>query len=157
MTLTDAVVRLQRVIPAPPHEVYRAWLDPDLLRRWLAPGEMRVTRIEVEERVGGTFRVWQGSGDHGLGGFECQIVELVPDERIVFDWGFVGPARTDGPMYDSRLTISFGATVGGDTDLTLVHEHLSALRADMPHVAEQVGPGWEDVLDTLTAALLHPA
>jgi hypothetical protein len=27
----------------------------------------------------------------------------------------------------------------------------------MPHVAEQVGPGWEDVLDTLTAALLHPA
>jgi uncharacterized protein YndB with AHSA1/START domain len=29
------VVRLQRTIPALPHEVYQAWLDPALLRRWL--------------------------------------------------------------------------------------------------------------------------
>ena len=46
-------VRLERVIPAPPHEVYRAWLDPDLLRRWLAPGGITVRLAEVEARVGG--------------------------------------------------------------------------------------------------------
>jgi uncharacterized protein YndB with AHSA1/START domain len=157
MTRTDAAVRLRRVIPAPPHEVYRAWLDPDILRRWLAPGELQVTRIEVDERVGGVFRVWQGSGDHELGGFECQLVELVADARLVFDWAFVGPARTEGPTYDSRLTLTFGATTDGHTELTLVHEHLGALRADMPDVAEQVGPGWEDVLDKLTTALLGRA
>jgi uncharacterized protein YndB with AHSA1/START domain len=116
-----------------------------------------VTRIEVEERVGGAFRVWQGAGDGDLGGFECVIVELVPDERIVFNWGFVGPARTEGPTYDSRLTVTFGTAPKGGTDLTLLHEHLTALRADIPHVAEQVGPGWEDVLDKLTAVVLHPA
>jgi uncharacterized protein YndB with AHSA1/START domain len=157
MTRTDVIVRLRRVIPAPPHEVYRAWLDPDLLRRWLAPGDLRVMRIEVDERVGGAFRVWQGSDGNELGGFECQIVELTVDERIVFDWGFVGPARTEGPRYDSRLTVTFGAAAVGGTDLTLVHEHLSALRADMPGVAEQVGPGWENVLDKLTTALQQPA
>jgi len=50
MTLMTAV-RLQRRIPAPPDEVYRAWLDPELIRRWLAPAGPDVTRAEVAERV----------------------------------------------------------------------------------------------------------
>ncbi|MDZ5446673.1 SRPBCC domain-containing protein [Micromonospora sp. 4G57] len=33
----STAVRLHRDLPAPPEKVYRAWLDPDLLRRWLAP------------------------------------------------------------------------------------------------------------------------
>ena len=41
---TAPAVRLERVIPAPPHEVYRAWLDPALLRQWMAPGLRRETR-----------------------------------------------------------------------------------------------------------------
>ena len=32
-----ASVRLERELSATPHEVYRAWLDPDLLRQWMAP------------------------------------------------------------------------------------------------------------------------
>src|ERR1700722_14720942 len=96
-----------RFIPATPHQVYRSWLEPDLLRRWLAPGELQVIRIEVDERVGGSFRVWQGSPDGaGAGGFECELLELVPDERLVFRWGFVGPERSKGPVFDSVLTIT---------------------------------------------------
>ncbi len=49
-------VRLNRLIPAAPGKVYRAWLEPELLSRWLAPGTMQVTRIEVDERVGGHYR-----------------------------------------------------------------------------------------------------
>lgn len=56
-------VRLQRTIPAPPERVYRAWLDPELMRRWLAPDALEVTRAEVDERVGGSYRVWQGNAD----------------------------------------------------------------------------------------------
>src|SRR5690606_34157688 len=47
-----AAVRLERLIPAPPREVYDAWLDPALLLRWMAPG-FDVTRAEVDARVGG--------------------------------------------------------------------------------------------------------
>jgi uncharacterized protein YndB with AHSA1/START domain len=146
------VVRLQRVIPAPPDKVYRAWLEPDLLRIWLAPGELRVTRVEIDERVGGHYRVWHGTSDGDVGGFECEILELVPNKRIVFRWGFVGPDRVGGPRYDSLLTITFDQAPDGATALTLVHERLDELQAAAPGVAENVGPGWDMVLDKLAAS-----
>ena len=144
-----AAVRLERVLPAPPHEVYRAWLDPDLLRRWLAPACFAVKRAEVEERVGGHFRIWHADAGSDVGGFECEIVELVPDQRLVFRWGFVGPERTAGPVYDSRLTITLEAAKGNTTTLTLVHERLNDLAAAMPGAAANVGHGWALVLEKL--------
>ena len=148
-----AVVRLERLIPAPPHRVYRAWLDPSLVRRWMAPGEFSVTRAEIDERVGGAYRVWQADAGGSAGGFECELLELVPDQRIVFRWGFAGPERTDGPVFDSRLTITLRQAQEDSTMLTLVHEHLDALSAAMPYVAQNVGPGWELVLDKLAATV----
>ena len=153
MTAERAVVRLHRTIPASPERVYRAWLDPELLRRWLAPGGLEVTRVEVDERVGGRYRIWHGSAEGDVGGFECELLELVPRRRIVFRWGFAGPDRDAGPMYDSLLTITLDEAPGGATALTLVHERLDDLYAAMPDVAENVGPGWETVLGTLAAML----
>ena len=156
-TPTAPVVRLQRVIPASPHQVYRAWLEPEQLRRWLAPGGLEVTRIEVDEKVGGHFRVWQGGQGNEAGGFECEMLELVPDQRIVFRWGFVGPARRQGPVFDSVLTITLGRTDDGATALTLVHEQLDPLHAAMPDVSANVGTGWEMVLDKMTTTLSREA
>ncbi len=146
-------VRLERVVPAPPEQVYRAWLDPELLRRWLAPRPMRVTRVEVDERVGGHLRVWQGTEDGDAGGFECEILTLDPNRRIAFRWGFVGPDRIDGPVFDSLLTVTLAEAPGRMTTLTLVHEQLDALREAMPEVAGRVGTGWALVLDELAAAM----
>ena len=155
MTEEHAAVRIQRTIPAPPHQVYRAWLEPDLLRRWLAPGGLEVTGVEVDERVGGRYRIWQADPATGsdVGGFECELIELVPDRRIVFRWGFIGPDRTSGPAFDSLLTITLREAPGGATELTLVHERLGELAAAMPYVAENVGPGWESALAKLSAAV----
>jgi uncharacterized protein YndB with AHSA1/START domain len=145
-----SAVRLKRIIAAPPQEVYRAWLEPEMLRRWLAPGGLELTRAEVEQRVGGRYRIWQADAEGGdVGGFECELLELLPPRRIVFRWGFVGPDRLDGPAYDSLLTITFDEGPAGGTALTLTHERLDALQAAMPHVAERVGAGWEDVLARL--------
>jgi uncharacterized protein YndB with AHSA1/START domain len=142
-------VRLQRTIPGPPDRVYRAWLDPDLLARWMAPGALDVTRAEVDERVGGHFRIWHASADGDVGGFEAELLELVPGERIVFRWGFVGPDRLAGPTYDSLLTITLREAPDGGTALTLVHERLDELAAALPDVADSVGRGWELALDKL--------
>ena len=147
------VVRLERVIPASANDVYRAWLDPDLLQRWLAPGGITVERAEVEARVGGRYRIWHADSGVHIGGFECEIVELVPDARIVFQWGFVGPERTAGPVYDSLLTITLRAVSRDATMLTLVHERLDNLAAGMPHVADNVEVGWELVLEKLAVIL----
>jgi uncharacterized protein YndB with AHSA1/START domain len=151
--MTTTAVRLERTIPAPPHRVYRAWLDPDLVRRWMAPGDLRVTRVEIDERVGGHYRVWQADQGTDGGGFECELLELVPDQRIVFRWGFVGPDRRDGPVYDSLLTITLREAPGGGTVLTLVHERLDDLAAALPEVADNVETGWRLVLDKLTTAV----
>jgi uncharacterized protein YndB with AHSA1/START domain len=146
-------VHMERVIPAPPDEVYRAWLDPQLLRRWMAPGPFEVIRAEVDERVGGRFAIWHSEGGTDAGGFECELLELVPDRRIVFRWGFVGPLRGDGPRFDSVLTVTLAEAVGGKTVLTLVHERLDDLANALPDVAGNVGPGWDLVLDKLSSLL----
>lgn len=94
----QSAVKLERIIPAPPHAVYRAWLDPDLLRRWLAPG-LEVKRIEVDERVGGYFRVWHARSGLDAGGFDCEIrvmidpVILGGGKRLFCDDGVLRPLR----------------------------------------------------------------
>jgi len=148
-----ASVRLERELPAPPHEVYRAWLDPDLLRRWMAPACFVAKRAEVEERVGGRFRIWHADAGSDVGGFECEIVELVPDERIVFRWGFAGPEREAGPVFDSRLIITLRPAKREGTVLTLVHERLEEIAAAMPQIVEQVEVGWEQALEKLVGLL----
>lgn len=142
-------VRLQRRISAPPEAVYRAWLDPALIKQWFATGENHVVDAEVDERVGGAHRAWQAAPDGTpIGGYESEIEELVPNERLVFRWGFCGPDRAAGPVYDSRLTVTF-APDGDATLLTLHHERLDTLHKTLPHVAAQIETGWNAVLDKL--------
>lgn len=156
VTAQQPAIHLERIIPAPPDRVYRAWLDPELVARWMNPGTMKVTRAEVDERVGGHYRIWHadGSGTE-LGGFDGELAELVPGERIVFRWGFVGPARRNGPVFDSVLTVTLRQAPGGATHLTLVHERLDELAAGLPGVADKVGVGWDDTLTKLTGLLSH--
>ena len=47
----------------------------------MAPG-CEVIRVEVDERVGGRYRVWHAGAGVPAGGFEAEILELVPLERI---------------------------------------------------------------------------
>lgn len=142
-------VHREITLAAPPHTVYRAWLTPEILRQWLAPGAFECARAEVEERVGGRFRIWHSDGGRDAGGFEAEILELVPDQRIAWRWGFVGPDRD--AAFDSVLTVTLDANDDGSTRLSLTHERLDELAAAMPQVATQINAGWADTLDKLAA------
>jgi uncharacterized protein YndB with AHSA1/START domain len=145
-------VHVRRTIAAPPERVYRAWLDPELMARWFAPATFAVRAAEVDERVGGRLRIWHvDDTGNDVGGAESEIVELVPGERIVLDWQFVGPDRTTDPALVTRLTVTFAAAAEG-TQLDLYHDRLDGLRDRHPRIAEQVGPGWDAALDALVAA-----
>jgi uncharacterized protein YndB with AHSA1/START domain len=148
-TTERPVVRIERTMAAPPAAVYRAWLEPDLVRQWMCPGDFEATDIQIDARVGGRYRVAHALGGSEAGGFLSEILELVPDRRLVFRWGFAGPQWAEGPVYDSLLTVTFEATADGGTLLTLVHERLDDLAAAMPEAARLVGPGWEEVLGKL--------
>lgn len=157
LTAKHPVVRLERIVTASPARVYRAWLEPELIRLWLAPSGLEVSRVEVDERVSGRYRIWQKGAGGDVGGFDCELLELVPDQRIVFRWSFVGPERGSGPVDDSLLTITLEDAPGGATRLTLVHERLESLRSAMPDVADNVETGWQMALDKLAARIPEAA
>lgn len=142
-------VRLVRNIPASPDRVYRAWLDPELIRRWFAPTGLTVTNVTVDERIGGRHSVEHADERGDVGGFESELLELVPNERIVFGWGFVGPDHHPDPAHDSLLTVELRLLDDGHTELTLIHERLDGLRASRPEIADGVAGGWDQALSGL--------
>jgi uncharacterized protein YndB with AHSA1/START domain len=127
--------RVQRTLPFPRERVYRAWLDPDTMVRWFVDPRFTDGRAEVDERVGGDYRIFQVDPEGDMtGGSENRIVELVPNERIVISWRFAEPRP-------------------GETELTVVHEQLDELAAAMPDVAGEVENGWNNTLDRLAPVL----
>ena len=63
--------------------VYRAWTEPDLVRRWWAGRRGEVTSAEIDLRVGGTWRYVMTATDGYEVAFHGEFREIVPDERIV--------------------------------------------------------------------------
>jgi uncharacterized protein YndB with AHSA1/START domain len=153
----EHAIRTQHRFAAPPHTVYRAWLDPGLVRLWMAPGEQEVTRVEIDERPGGAWRTWKAGNGVIVGGFDSELLELVPDQRLAFRWWFIGPQRREGPSFDTLLVISFDPGPSGGTVLRLVHERLDELAAAVPGIADSVEPGWQAALTKLEHVLAESA
>lgn len=86
-------VRLHRVLRATPDVVYRAFLDPDAMTKWLPPHGFTGKVHHLEARIGGTYRMsfthFASGQSHSFGG---QYVELVPGERIRHTDAFDDPS-----------------------------------------------------------------
>jgi len=88
--MSKNTVRLHRVIRAPAERVYRAFLDPDALAKWMPPHGFTGKVHQIDARVGGTYRMsftnFSTGQTHAFGG---TYLELVPNQRIrntdVFD------------------------------------------------------------------------
>jgi len=145
--VTEFAVTLTRTIPGPRPEVYRAFLDPELLTRWMCPGEFVVSTASVDAHVGGRHVVEMLSPEGERLAFESVILDLVEDERIVLDFAFVGPdpGRTEGTLF----TVSFRDAPGGATELVLEHERIEHAPPNFDRPS--VNTGWSSVLDKLEA------
>lgn len=146
--MTQFAVRLSRTIPAPRDEVYRAFLDPELLQKWMCPDDFVVSTAWVDEHVGGRHVVEMLSPDGERLAFESVIRDLVPGERIVLDFRFVG---ADGPSADevSSFTATFRDAGEHATEVTFDHERLTQAPPDFDRPS--VNAGWTSVLDKLEA------
>src|SRR5205823_9177298 len=76
-------VRLHRVLRATPEKVYRAFLDPDAMAKWLPPNGFTGKVHHIDAKVGGSYKMsftnfTTGNG-HSFGG---KYLELVPNEKI---------------------------------------------------------------------------
>jgi uncharacterized protein YndB with AHSA1/START domain len=145
--MTDPnTVRLHRVLRAPADRIYRAFLDPDAMAKFLPPHGYTGRVHELDARVGGRYRMSFtnfGNGQaHAFGGV---YLELVPNERIVNTDRF-DDANLPGEM---RTTVTLRPVSVG-TEVTIVQEGIPAA---IP--LEACYLGWQETL-VLLAQLVEP-
>src|SRR5205814_1579261 len=85
-------VRLHRVLRATPERIYRAFLNPDAMAKWLPPYGFTCKVHQMDAKVGGTFKMsftnFSTGHGHSFGG---EYRELVPNERIRYSDKFDDP------------------------------------------------------------------
>ena len=131
---------LSRHYPVAPEKVWRAWTDPQAVKRWWGPtpGEP-VSLAELDVRVGGRFRIVFGGPDGKLHECAGTYKEVVPNRKLVFTWSW--PNST--PERVSVVTIVF-KDLNGKTELIFKHEQLFDEKARDDHKR-----GWTGSLDKL--------
>ena len=134
-------VRLHRVLKAPPERIYRAFLDPDAMAKWLPPHGFTGKVHHLEAKVGGTFKMsftnFSTGQSHSFGG---EYLELVPNERIRNTDKFDDP-NLPGEM---QVTVSLKKVFCG-TELNIVQEGIPSV---IP--VEACYLGWQESLQLLT-------
>ena len=138
--MTGNTVRLHRVLRAPADRVYRAFVDPDALAKWLPPHGYTCKVHHFDARVGGTFKMsftHLGSGhSHSFGG---EYFELLPGRRIRHS------DRFDDPQLPGAMQVTIDLTaVSCGTDLQVVQEGIPEAI-----LVEQCYVGWQQSLQLL--------
>lgn len=141
MSNTSGTVKLQRVLRAPAERVYRAFLDPTAMVKWIPPHGFTGTIHHMDLRVGGGYRMSFtnfGTGkSHSFGG---TYLELTPNERIRYSDSFDDP-DLPGEM---QVTITLKPVACG-TELEIIQEGVPAV---IP--VEFCYLGWQESLNLLS-------
>ena len=115
-------VRLHRVLRAPAERVYRTFLEPEAMVKWLPPHGFVGKVHEMDARVGGGYRMsFTNFGTGSSHSFSAKYVELTPHERIRHTDKFDDP-NLPGEM---QVTIELRKVLCG-TELSIVQENIPA-------------------------------
>ena len=141
-----STITLHRVFTASPQKVYRAFLEPDAIAKWLPPNGFLCTVHHMEPKVGGSFRMsfrnFTTGASHAFGG---KYLELVEGERLRYTDVFEDP-NLPGEM---EVTVSLRKVSCG-TEINIT-------QAGVPDLipAEMCYLGWQESLRNL-AKVVEP-
>ncbi|GHC95692.1 toxin [Pseudorhodoferax aquiterrae] len=146
MSASTHTVRLHRVLRAPPERVYRAFIEPEAMVKWLPPHGFTAKVHAMDARVGGSHRMsftnFTTGSSHSFGG---TYLELVPGELLRYTDRFDDP-NLPGEM---QVTVRLAKTLVG----TEMHIEQQGIPAVIPAAACMLG--WQESL-TLLAQLVEP-
>ncbi len=146
MSDSTHTIRLHRVLRAPAERVYRAFLDPAAMVKWLPPRGFTASVHEMEARVGGRHRMaFTNFGTGARHAFGGTYTELTPHTRIRYTDTFDDP-NLPGEMH---VTIALHPVSCG-TEVEIVQEGVPAV---IPR--EGCYLGWQESLGQL-AELVEP-
>jgi uncharacterized protein YndB with AHSA1/START domain len=140
-------VNLHRVLKAPPERVYRAFLDPQALAKWLPPDGFTCTVHHADATVGGSFRMsftnFASGQSHAFGG---EYLELMPNEKLRYT------DRFDDPNLPGEIVVTvLLREVSCGTDIRITQENIpDVIPPEMCYL------GWQDSMRQL-AALVETA
>lgn len=133
-------IELHRVLRAKPERVYRAFLDPDAMVKWLPPNGFTGKVLQADARVGGSYKMsftnFSTSSSHSFGG---EYLELVPNKLIRYS------DRFDDPSLPGEIITTIAIEpVSVGTELRITQ---SGVPAVIPRDACYVG--WQESLAML--------
>ena len=137
-TAVKPSLTIKRRFNAPPAKVFAAWIDPEKVKRWMGPGEVKALKVECDPRAGGRYRwlMQAPSGEeHDVSGI---YREFIPDEKLVFTW-----AWKSTPERESLVTVALKPD-GAGTLMTLTHEQFFDEEARDRH-----NNGWTGAMEKL--------
>ena len=139
-------VRLHRVLKSSPEKIYKAFLDPDAMCKWLPPHGFTGKIHKMDAKVGGSCHMSFTNFGTGKGhSFKCKYLELIPGEKLRYIDMFDDP-NLPGEM---PVTVNLKKVMCG-TELNITQEGISPL---IP--VEMCYLGWQESLENL-ARLVEP-
>ena len=146
MSRTENAVQLHRVLRAPAERIYRAFLDPDAMARWLPPYGFVGKVHDMDAKVGGGYHMsFTNFGTGSSHSFSGKYIELVQSELIRYINKFDDPNMQD----EMQVTIMLHKVVCG-TEVNIVQ---AGIPAAIP--TEFCYLGWQESLAQL-AHLVEP-
>src|SRR6266536_4670680 len=113
----DEQILITREFDAPRHLVYKAWTTPELVKRWWHANRGEVTVVEIDLRVGGTWRYVMVADGGVEVGFHGEYREIVPNERIVSTETYEG--LPEGVSEEDAATLNTATVTDADGHTTL--------------------------------------
>jgi uncharacterized protein YndB with AHSA1/START domain len=137
-TATKPSLTLKRRLKAPPAKVFAAFADPEKVKLWMGPGEVKAVSAESDTRPGGRYR-WLMQAPNGEQHDVSGVYrEVIPNQKLVFTW-----AWKSTPERESLVTVEIKPDGDGSL-LTLTHEQFFDEEARDRHQG-----GWNGALDKM--------
>jgi uncharacterized protein YndB with AHSA1/START domain len=133
----DPVIEVRRFFAAPRELVFRAWTEPEIFRLWIGPRYLENTLVEMDVRVGGSYRFVQTAPDGGTHAFRGEYLEVDPPRLLVST--FIYEPMPDDYSVDTVVL----EEVDGGT-LALMTSRHSSLAARDTHVANGMEGGMNE-------------
>jgi uncharacterized protein YndB with AHSA1/START domain len=144
-TAVKPSLTIKRRLNAPPAQVFAAWTDPQKIKQWFGPGQVRCTHAEFDPRVGGRYVIAAQAPDGEKHQVEGVVREIVPDQKLVYTWYW-----HTMPERESLVTVELKPD-GSGTLLTLTHAQFADEDARDRHQF-----GWNGALDKMEKFLASP-
>ncbi|HYB08427.1 MAG TPA: SRPBCC domain-containing protein [Alphaproteobacteria bacterium] len=140
-------LELTRVFDAPPGEVFRSWIEPERIARWIGPRSIKAEVVRMDARPGGSYRIRMHDESGKVYTVSGVYREIIFPERLVFTWAWEEDGHGHRSGHESVAEITCRA-IGRKTEMTIRHGRFETKESRDSH-----DHGWSGSFDKLADVL----